>query len=386
MGYSALIISLIRFLFIVQLDLPMFLSVIVFVGWIFIHSLSISLSVWRLSSRLEENFFFMSAPLQTQRLGGDEFEGNEDLNQERLQRLVIDGRSSIHAKLVTEDEITEVGFNPYVVTTFRLNAEGEFLESYFDIGQERSTRKHKFPAKRIFKNVASPDTKVIVGNINFGLFNFPPSSNHSDWLNASDFGLEFQKKNSKSEGTYSTAEWTEQGVGDFALKVVIQATSQVGVAAARIVALPLPVEKLGELPGGDAKTNHFYPCIDVFANPTELLSLPQNTDPVRGDAVPVLPLFLYQGPPDSELGVINAAKTFQAMYSVWSGLHGVRGCTADLFHRLTTATPIDVAPVPPEWAWPLLQLQAEEEDEQSAGESNMMLSVFESSVYVNCHK
>ena len=348
MGYSALIISLIRFLFIVQLDLPMFLSVIVFVGWIFIHSLSISLSVWRLSSRLEENFFFMSAPLQTQRLGGDEFEGNEDLNQERLQRLVIDGRSSIHAKLVTEDEITEVGFNPYVVTTFRLNAEGEFLESYFDIGQERSTRKHKFPAKRIFKNVASPDTKVIVGNINFGLFNFPPSSNHSDWLNASDFGLEFQKKNSKSEGTYSTAEWTEQGVGDFALKVVIQATSQVGVAAARIVALPLPVEKLGELPGGDAKTNHFYPC--------------------------------------TELGVINAAKTFQAMYSVWSGLHGVRGCTADLFHRLTTATPIDVAPVPPEWAWPLLQLQAEEEDEQSAGESNMMLSVFESSVYVNCHK
>ena len=201
----------------------------------------------------------MATPSATQRLHGEEFEGTQDLNQERLLRLLIGGRSAIHAKLVEEGEIAAVGFNPYVSTTFRLNAEGDFLESYLDIGQEQSNanRKYKVSAKRVFNDCVSSDTKIILGKIDLSVFNFPPSSNHSDWLNASDFGLKFQKKNSKTDGIYTNEEWSEQGVGDFSIKVVVQATNQVGVASARIVAIPLPVDKLGQLPGGDAKTNSY---------------------------------------------------------------------------------------------------------------------------------
>ena len=45
-------------------------------------------------------------------------------------------------------------------------------------------------------------------------------------------------------------EWTAQGLDDFALKLVVEATEDVGVAHVRVVAFPLLMERLGELPGG----------------------------------------------------------------------------------------------------------------------------------------
>ena len=97
--------------------------------------------------------------------------------------------------------------------------------------------------------------------------------------------------------------------------------------------------------------------------------MPQNYDPIRGDALPVLPFFLYQGEAGTDPQAINAEKTFQAMYAVWSGLRGVRGCTAVDFKKFISATPVDVSPVPPEWAWPVLQEEGAAEV-ADAGECN----------------
>ena len=47
----------------------------------------------------------------------------------------------------------------------------------------------------------------------------------------------------------------------------------------------------------------------------------------------------------------------------------MRGCTAEAFKKFISATPVDVSPVPPEWAWPVLQEEGAEEA-ADAGECN----------------
>ena len=230
----------------------------------------------------------MSGPGGTNRLSGELFEGTADLNVDRLQRLFIEGRAEIANKLLLETDISDQGFSPFVTTTLRLNGNGEIVESYLDVSQEQHFRKQKVPATRIFPS-CTPETKLLLNKLYLRVFNFPPSSNHSEWLNASSFGLSFQKKNNRDQGVYTSDEWAAQGVGDFALKLVVEATEEVGVSTARVVALPLPVERLGELPGGCAKDVHSYPVIDLFSRSFELQMLPQNYDPCRGDSLPVLP-------------------------------------------------------------------------------------------------
>ena len=273
----------------------------------------------------------------------------------RMQRLIIEGRSGIRQKLVREQEIEEQGFSPYVTTTVRIDSEGEILESYLDVGQETLGKKQKFTARRIFASCLSADTRILLGKLDLSLFNFGASSNHSDWRNASDFGLVFQKQNNRTNGEYVSGEWAQQGVGDFAMKLVILATEQVGLAVARVMALPLPVERLGELAGGNAKDSPFYPSIDMFGKAWDLQMLPQNMEPCRGDSLPVLPLFLYQGAPGTEPASLEAERGRTAMYAVWSNLAGVRGFTAAAFQQLVSVPSVDASPVEVEWAWPHLQ-------------------------------
>ena len=151
------------------------------------------------------------------------------------------------------------------------------------------------------------------------------------------------------------------------MKLVVEATETVGVAHARVLALPLPLERLGELPGGCAKEVPAYPAIDVFSKSWEVLMLPQNTEPVRGDSLPVLPLLLFQGPPGEEPTVVNTGKVFRAMYAVCSNMGGVRGCTAEYFKQLTSASTVDVSAVPADWAWPQITLPDDVSD--AMGES-----------------
>ena len=47
-----------------------------------------------------------------------------------------------------------------------------------------------------------------------------------------------------------------------------------GLAHARVVALPLPMERLGELPGRCSKEISAYPVIDVFSKSWEVSMLP----------------------------------------------------------------------------------------------------------------
>lgn len=301
---------------------------------------------------------------QTKRLSGDEFDSNEDLDFARMQRLVVGGRSAIRQKLMMEHEIADNGYSPYVTTTIRVDNEGEILESYLDVGQENQGKKQKFPARRIFLGCVSENTRILMGKLDMSLFNFSPSENHSDWMNASQFGLTFQKANNKQAGEYGSGEWVEQGVSDFALKLVINATAEVGVATARIVALPLPVERLGELSGGNAKDLHSYPAINVFAKPMELMMVPQNSEPARGDGLPVLPMVLYQGPPGEEAFSLDATKLMRAMFAVWSTSSGVKGVTAEVFARELAAPPVGTDPVPAEWAWPSLETGVEDNSDQ----------------------
>ena len=309
--------------------------------------------------------------LVTRRLTGPLFEGSRDLDVDRLQRLLIQGRSEIPTKLVNEEEIVEASYNPYVTTTIRINSDGEVLESYLDVGQMDQGKKQKFPADRVFSACKEKETKVILGKLDLSSFNFPPSSNHSEWKNASDFGLVFQRGNNKTAGTYPAAEWPTQGLSDFAMKLVVQVTEDPGLALGRVVALPLPVERLGELPGGNAKTEPGYPAIDLFSRSSDLLMLPQNHETIREDSLPVLPLLLYQGAPGTEPTTLDTGKVFRAMYAVWSNVTGVRGCTSTRFGELTSATPMVISPVPPSWAWPLLEPDIE--PEVTLGKSNVTM-------------
>ena len=293
----------------------------------------------------------------TNRLEGEAFTGTNDLDMNRLQRLIIGGRSEIRAKLTAEGEIAEHGFSPVVTTTMRIDVNGEVSESYLDVIQEQPCRKQKIPATRIFSNCASKEARILLDKLDLNLFNFSPSSNHSDWINASSFGLTFQRRNNREHGEFPATEWAAQGVGDFALKLVIEASANVGMGFVRVLALPLPIDRLGELPGGCAKDVVAYPAIDVFAKMYEVQLLPQNTEPSRGDSMPVLPLFLYQGPPGTDPTELDSGKIYRAMYAIWGRMAGARGCTSQRFQTLISATPMDVSEVPPEWAWPLLQQQ-----------------------------
>ena len=303
----------------------------------------------------------------THRLSGEAFEGSQDLDVDRLQRLFISRRADIKNKLVSEEEINAEGFSPLVATTLRIDFNGEPTESYFNVITDGPFRKQKFPASRIFTICASRETKIVLDKLDLSLFNFGASANHSDWINASSFGLTFQKKNSRDHGVYPSNEWSAQGLGDFALKLVVEATEAVGVAHARVVALPLPMERLGDLPGGCAKDISAYPVIDVFSKSWEVSMLPQNTEPIRGDSLPVLPLLLFQGPPGEDPSTVNTGKIYRAMYAVWSNMAGVRGCTAEYFNQLTSASTVDVSAVPAEWAWPQISLPDDNDD--TLGES-----------------
>ena len=141
-------------------------------------------------------------------------------------------------------------------------------------------------------------------------------------------------------------EWTAQGLDDFALKLVVKATEAVGVAHARVVAFPLLMERLGELPGGCCEGNL---CSSRHRCFLEILggvnaSTEHGADSQR--LAPVLPLLLFQGPPGEEPSTVNMGKFYRAMYAVWSNIAGVRGCTMEYFNQLTSASTLDVSAVP----------------------------------------
>ena len=122
----------------------------------------------------------MAVTRTTNRLEGDAFVGTNDLNTDRLLRLVIEGRSEIRDKLIAENEIADQGFSPVVTTTIRVDGNGEVLESYLDVLREHPCKKQKFPATRIFMNCVSKEARILVDKLDLNVFNFGPSSNHLD--------------------------------------------------------------------------------------------------------------------------------------------------------------------------------------------------------------
>ena len=126
----------------------------------------------------------------------------------------------------------------------------------------------------------------------------------------------------------------------------MEATEAVGVAHARVVAFPLLMERLGELPGGCCEGDLCSPRHRCFL---EILGGVNASTEHGADSQRLAPRAsssLLPGPPGEEPSTVNTGKFYRAMYAVWSNIAGVRGCTMEYFNQLTSASTLDVLAVP----------------------------------------
>ena len=182
------------------------------------------------------------------------FDKDECLDQGTLNSLVVESASSILETLLPLSLAIESVQN--VTTVLNVGEDGHILRT--KLAMSGKSWGKKMDARRLFTG-APPGSKLVVKNLDVSGLEFEPNEKTSLWVPSTSFDWYVNKTNNQSDGSFTTEELTEMSIGEWSLRVHVGVTAEPTNASLKWVAIPLPVNQLGSLPGDASKPG--YPTI-----------------------------------------------------------------------------------------------------------------------------
>lgn len=271
------------------------------------------------------------------------FEGR-GVDSDALLRFMVTSFAELHPRLLSE-QVIDANFDPYIATVLKIDEDGSPIQS--TLYANRRPTKHKFPVKKIFPDCTSPHSRIWI-RWRWDAFEFPPGENMSNWIKASDLGMRLMKSNNQEDGVHDPDTWEGFGVTDFAIRLVATPSESVDQVEVLAVALPVPLESLSTLPGGQAKSLPGYPVIGLL-KPELAFHAILNLEPVRGDALPALPIALHTlaDPPTPDCAMVR-----ESMYAVWRSCVAANHMMAPTWNEVMAGADLDTDPIKARYSWP----------------------------------
>ena len=268
-----------------------------------------------------------------------------DIDSDKLLRFMVTSFAEISQRLVSE-EVVDENFGPYVATVLRINEDGEPVDATL-LANKRASNV-KIHVTRLFPDCSNPHSRIWL-RWGWDAFEFAPGSNFSNWVKASDLGMKIMKTNNKDDGLHESDVWEDMGVTDFVIRLVVTPVESVDEVEVRAVALPLPLEKLSTLPGGQAKSLPGFPVINLFKEAEKAYHVIPNMEPARGDGLPVLPILLHTlaEAPNPALDLVR-----ESMYAVWRSCLAANYMSAQTWNQVVYGENLETDPIRSTYSWP----------------------------------
>ena len=179
-----------------------------------------------------------------------------------FQEMFVGGVMAIPQRLSDLEIIPEHSRGVWVSTVIRMDDQGQPREAFLSVFREQ--QHHKFRAKKLFEG-APEEANIRLPDLNYHAFNFPPSSNCSNWVTSSDLNMSVMRTNNfQRDGLYDRSEWAGINITDAAFCLVVTPTEDVNKATVSIVAIPRKLAEMSTLPGNPTGLAPGYPVVEVY--------------------------------------------------------------------------------------------------------------------------
>ena len=252
-----------------------------------------------------------------------------------------------------------------IVTLLEIDAEGQIILARVGVTGPKESR--KVLATQMFPT--APPTARLRMKPDWRAFNFPPGRTISEWISSDNMEWSIMKTNNRNGGIYDTGDYKDIGVNNWSCRLVVNPTGDPGEASMSLVAVPRPVNQLGNLAGNATGEGSMgFPVILLGKFRADYAG---QLDEPRGDGLAHYPVLVTRGPPGALTMPSNRA-ILTAMRTLWSSCFKAKCLPV---RDWTTATQgpnePDQTPVESDWAWPVPaeeHLLTGDEDDEDSGE------------------
>lgn len=292
------------------------------------------------------------------RILSQKFHIEEGVREDHL--VWVEDRAEIKTKM--GPDMVSAGSKPIASLSVRLNGDGLPIEVCWNVMSQSDKFRFRFDASKIFPS-APQQSKVVSGQLDLAIFDFPPSSFSSRFVTSDDLNFGVQVGPSASSGTIPREEVEKWGSAQVLVKAHIALTKDLEVAQLQFCVIPHDEETTKSLPGF-SKDTLLYPS--VLASACQLGLGPVS---VHNNGIP-LRLFLWSTEHERPVPDLNSIR--QAIRKMMASPHMALSRSRQQFDSDTRddkVTP-SMTPIPQEFAWPNLVIAAdipEDEDDFQEG-------------------
>ena len=234
-------------------------------------------------------------------------------SQDSLHGLYTTGVANIPDLLRDKGYADEEDSNLWVSTVVRTDDEGVASQVFLSVYKAPKTI--KFKARKLYPD-APENAMLRIASLDLHAFEFPPSSNVSNWVSSKDLQFTVMKSNNGDHGVYTQEELPTVSIKESCcLRLVVTPVEDVNQANVSLVCLPVPMDEKTSLPGSPTGLCPGYPVVEAFRFSACFNSgIPS---PTRQDGFPFLPVLMSSTSPHPVPDVRSIKK---ALYTFWGSM------------------------------------------------------------------